>query len=356
MKSKKKKKNHKMVNRPPGTIYYRGEKQSTSTSLEVISYNKDFYNKIQTQNIEESTQFEGTDKITWINVNGLNNASDLEKIGKQFGLHSLTVEDVSNTTHRPKIDEFDNYLFIILKMLHFKNGEDLLFEQVSIVMGKDYVITFQEADGDVFDELRERIASDKGRIRSLGADYLMYSIIDAVVDNYLAVVEAFGDRIEELEEKVFEEESDSNLTANIIQGLKREILKIRRSVYPVREVISHLDKTDHHLIDIKTHNFIRDLFDHIIHVNESIELYREMVWSLLDMYMSIISNKMNEVMKMLTIIATIFIPLTFIAGIYGMNFDNMPELHYKYSYFILLGVMAIIFLCMVYYFRRKKWL
>lgn len=354
MKSKKKRKSYKTVNRPPGTVHYKGKKQSVVTAIDIINYNKEDYHKIETQNVEEAFHFKGNNQVTWINVNGLNNTAEIEKLGTHYGLHPLTLEDIVNTTHRPKIDEFDNYLFVILKMLYFKN-EELVYEQVSMVVGEDYVLTFQEADGDIFDDLRERITSGKGRVRSLGADYLMYAIIDAVVDHYITVIEAFGDKIEEIEDRVFEGDSDDNTTPTIIQGLKREVLKIRRSVFPLREVISHLDKIEHTIIDVRTHNFLRDLFDHIVQVNESIEMYREMVWSLLDMYMTIISNKMNEVMKVLTIIATIFIPLTFIAGIYGMNFDNMPELHYKYSYFILLGLMVFIFLMMLLYFRKKKW-
>ena len=344
------------MNRSPGTVHYKGKKQSDVTAIDIINYSKDTYNKIETQNVEDAFHFKGNNQVTWINVDGLNNTTEIEKLGTHYGLHPLTLEDIVNTTHRPKIDEFDNYLFIILKMLYFKNGNEVVFEQVSIVVGEDYLLTFQEADGDIFGDLRERISSGKGRVRSLGSDYLMYAIIDAVVDHYLTVIEAFGDKIEDIEDRVFEGNSDNNETATTIQGLKREVLKIRRSVFPLREVISHLNKIEHHIIDEKTLNFLRDLYDHIIQVNESIEMYREMVWSLLDMYMSIISNKMNEVMKVLTIIATVFIPLTFIAGIYGMNFDNMPELHYKYGYFILIGIMIFIFLMMLIYFRRKKWL
>ncbi len=344
------------MNRSPGTVHYKGKKQSDVTAIDIINYSKDTYNKIETQNVEDAFHFKGNNQVTWINVDGLNNTTEIEKLGTHYGLHPLTLEDIVNTTHRPKIDEFDNYLFIILKMLYFKNGNEVVFEQVSIVVGEDYVLTFQEADGDIFGDLRERISSGKGRVRSLGSDYLMYAIIDAVVDHYLTVIEAFGDKIEDIEDRVFEGNSDNNETATTIQGLKREVLKIRRSVFPLREVISHLNKIEHQIIDEKTLNFLRDLYDHIIQVNESIEMYREMVWSLLDMYMSIISNKMNEVMKVLTIIATVFIPLTFIAGIYGMNFDNMPELHYKYGYFILIGIMIFIFLMMLIYFRRKKWL
>ena len=356
MKSKKKRKSYKTVNRSPGTVHYKGKKQSTVTAIDIINYSKEAYTKIETQNVEEAFHFKGNDQVTWINVDGLNNTAEIEKLGIHYGLHPLTLEDIVNTTHRPKIDEFDNYLFVILKMLYFKNEGELVFEQVSMVVGDDYVLTFQEADGDIFNDLRERISSGKGRVRTLGSDYLMYAIIDSVVDHYLTVIEAFGDKIEEIEDRVFEGNSDNNETATTIQELKREVLKIRRSVFPLREVISHLDKIEHHIIDERTHNFLRDLYDHIVQVNESIEMYREMVWSLLDMYMSIISNKMNEVMKVLTIIATVFIPLTFIAGIYGMNFDNMPELHYKYSYFILIGIMVFIFLMMLVYFRKKKWL
>lgn len=356
MKSKTKKKSYKTVNRSPGTVHYRGRKQSTVTTVEIINYSKQSHQLIETQNVEEAFHFKGKDTVTWINVNGLNNTSQIEKLGVHYGLHPLTMEDILNTNHRPKLDEFDEYLFLVLKMLYFKNDEELVYEQVSIVAGEGYVLTFQEADGDVFDDLRERIKVGKGRARGMGSDYLMYTIVDAVVDNYLTVIEAFGDKIEDIEDRIFETNTEDHQTANTIQALKREVIKIRRSVFPLREAINRLEKIEHPIIEEKTRNFIRDLYDHIVQVNESIEVYREMVWSLLDMYMTIISNKMNEVMKVLTIIATIFIPLTFIAGIYGMNFDNIPELHYKYSYFILWGVMIFVFLLMLLYFRRKKWL
>lgn len=356
MKSKRKKKSYKTVNRSPGTVHYRGKKQSTVTAIDIINYSKENYHKLEAQDVEKAFHFKGNDQVTWININGLNNTTEIEKLGNHYDLHPLTLEDVVNTNHRPKLDEFDDYLFIILKMLYFKNGEELIYEQLSIVVGADYVLTFQESDGDVFDDLRERISAGKGRVRNLGSDYLMYALMDAVVDNYLTVIEAFGDKIEDIEDLIFETDTENSQTPNTIQALKREVLKIRRSVFPLREVINRLDKMEHAIIEEKTHNFLRDLYDHIVQVNESIEVYREMVWSLLDMYMTIISNKMNEVMKVLTIMASIFIPLTFIAGVYGMNFDNIPELHYKYSYFILWGVMILVFIGMLVYFRKKKWL
>ena len=356
MKNKKhKKKQYKAVNLSPGTVAYKGFKKSEYTVLEIYNYNKDNFNKIESKAIEDAFNFKGTNEVTWINVNGLNNTKEIERLGSHYQLHPLTLEDIVNTEHRPKIDEFENYLFIVVKMLYFKDNNILNYEQLSIVIGEDYVLTFQEADGDVFDDLRERIQSGKGRIRGLGADYLMFAILDAVVDNYLTVIEAFGDKIEDLEDTIFDEDTD-NVTANNIQTLKREILKIRRSVFPMREVINRLEKIECTLIEDKTTSYLRDLYDHIVQVNESIDLYREMIWSLMDMYMTIISTKMNEIMKVLTIIATIFIPLTFIAGIYGMNFTNMPELHYKYSYFILIGIMVFVFVMMLIYFRRKKWL
>jgi magnesium transporter len=352
---KNRKKQYKAVNLSPGTMAYRGVKQSEYTVLEIYNYNKENYNKIESKAIEDAFNYKGTNEVTWINVNGLNNTKEIEKLGSHYQLHPLTLEDIVNTEHRPKIDEFENYLFIVVKMLYFKDNDVLNYEQLSLVVGEDYVLTFQEADGDVFDDLRERIKSGKGRIRGLGADYLMFAILDAVVDNYLAVIEAFGDKIEDLEDTIFDEDTD-NVTANNIQTLKREILKIRRSVFPMREVINRLEKIECAIIEDKTTSYLRDLYDHIVQVNESIDLYREMIWSLMDMYMTIISTKMNEIMKVLTIIATIFIPLTFIAGIYGMNFTNMPELQYKYSYFILIGVMIFVFVMMLIYFRRKKWL
>ncbi|MCK7590997.1 magnesium/cobalt transporter CorA [Subsaxibacter sp. CAU 1640] len=355
MKQKKKNKSYKVRNLSPGTMSYRGEKSSSITDVDIINYSPTLYKVINSKSVEDAFNFKQKDTVTWININGLNNLSEIEKLGNHYGLHPLTLEDIVNTQHRPKMDEFENYLFIVFKMLYHKSDDTLYFEHISMVVGDGYVLTFQEADGDVFDDLRVRISNEKGRIRNSGSDYLMYAILDAVVDHYITVLDIFGDKVEDLEDAVFNSEPNNDMSNNI-QVHKREILKIRRSVVPLREVINRLEKTDCMFIEQKTHSFLRDLYDHIVQVNESIDLYREMVWGLMDMYMSVISNKMNEVMKVLTIIATIFIPLTFIAGIYGMNFDNIPELHYRYSYYILWGVMIVIFLLMLLYFRRKKWL
>lgn len=355
MKHKKKKKSYRTKNYSPGTMRYRGKKDTMDMDIEVIGYGPTSHKIHHCKSIDEALEFKEKNTVTWININGLNNLKEIEKLGTHFGIHPLTLEDILNTQHRPKMDEFDDYLFLVFKMLYYKSDEVLNFEHMSMVVGNGYVLTFQEANGDVLDDLRERISNGMGRTRNSGSDYLMYAILDAVVDNYLTVVDAFGDKVEDLEDVLFNTEPNNNVS-NEIQELKREIVKIRRSISPLREVINRLENVETNFIDDKTYDFIRDLYDHIVHVNENIEMYREMVWGLMDMYMTIISNKMNEVIKVLTIITTIFIPLSFIAGIYGMNFKNIPELHYKYSYFILLGFMAVIFFLMLLYFKRKRWL
>ncbi|MBR9913804.1 MAG: magnesium/cobalt transporter CorA [Algicola sp.] len=356
MKLHKKKKSYRASNLPPGTMAYKGKKQTVTTNIEIVNYSKDHYKMFHSNNVEDAFNFKGNDHVTWININGLNNLEDIETVGLHYNLHPLTLEDIVNTNQRPKLEEFENYLFIVFKMLYIKNDTELHYEHMSLIVGEDYVLTFQEADGDVFDDLRERLSTSKGRIRTQGSDYLMYTLLDAIVDNYFTVIEAFGDRVEDLESALFQSESANNDTPGVIQDLKQEILKMRRSIYPLREVINRMEKTDCVFIEEKTHSYLRDLYDHIIQVSESVDLYREMIWSLMDMYMTIISNKMNEIMKVLTIIATIFIPLTFIAGIYGMNFKNMPELRTENGYFILLGVMFVLFIFMLIYFRRKRWL
>ncbi len=345
----------KVQNTVPGTVTYTGRKLKTVTNLEIIDYSKEHYKKIETQNVVEAYDFKGTNHVTWINVNGLSNTSDIELLGKHFRLHPLIQEDIVTTNQRPKIDEYPDYLFIVFKMLHYDDENELITEHVSLVLGKDYVLTFQEADGDVFDDIRDRIEHEKGRIRGANADYLMFALLDAVVDNYFSVIEFIGNKIESIEDQLFEDKTEEDITQDI-QDLKKEILKIRRATMPLREVISRLEKIESPLVDERTHKYIRDLYDHIIQVSESVEIYREMIWGLMDMYMTTISNRMNEVMKVLTIMASIFIPLTFMAGIYGMNFDYIPELHFKYGYFYLWGLMIIVFFAMIWYFKRKKWL
>ncbi|EAP86482.1 magnesium/cobalt transporter CorA [Croceibacter atlanticus] len=342
-------------NEVPGTLEYTGDKSGLPTKIEVFDYTADYYEYKESNSIEDAFDKRNTKHISWININGLHNTEEIEKLGEHYNIHPLILEDIVDTAQRPKIDEYANYLFIVFKMMYHREDGEFINEHMSLIMGEDYVLTFQESDGDVFDGLRSRIANSKGRIRNNGADYLMFAILDAVVDNYFTVMETISDKVETLEDLLFAQEDTKDITQDI-QDLKREILKIRRATLPLREVVNRIEKIDSPLIEEKTSTFLRDLYDHIIQVNESVDIYREMIWGLMDMYMTTISNKMNEVMKVLTIMASIFIPLTFMAGIYGMNFEYIPELQFKYGYFYLWGAMLIVFFGLLWYFKRKKWL
>jgi magnesium transporter len=347
-------KNTKTVNQIPGTMTYVGRKESVQTKLDVIDYNLENYERFSSTSTEDAFNFVDEDRITWFNIDGLSNVQEIEKLGEYYELHPLVMEDIVNTGQRPKVEEYEDYLFIVAKMLYYKNG-NIENEHISMVVGKNYLLTFQESDGDVFNPVRERLETGKGRIRGRSADYLMFALLDSIIDNYFLVIDDISDRIEEMEASLFINKPNDNVTQEI-QDLKQTILRIRRSVFPLREVVSRLEKMETGLIHNSTINYIRDLHDHIVQISEHIEIYREMIWGLMDLYMTTISNRMNEVMKVLTIMASIFIPLTFIAGIYGMNFEYIPELQWKYSYFVLWGIMIFIFLLMIYYFKRKKWL
>ncbi|MBT8178292.1 MAG: magnesium/cobalt transporter CorA [Eudoraea sp.] len=343
------------IGQVPGAPVYVGNKADSELYIEVFDYDRENLEERRLSQIEEAYAFIASEPVTWININGLNHIEEIAKIGKHYNLHPLVIEDIVNTQQRPKMEEFEDYLFVTLKMLHLDKDKGLIVEHVSLVLGKNYVISFQEAEGDVFDPVRNRLRTSKGVIRKAHADYLSYALMDAIVDYYFNLLDEIGNRIEVLEDQLFETQVSNALSAEI-QTLKREILRIRRAISPVREIVSRIEKSGHPMVSEKIKVYLSDLQDHILQVSESIEIYREMTWSLMDMYMTSISNKMNAIMKVLTIIATIFIPLTFIAGIYGMNFENIPELKYRNGYFVLLGFMLLIFLAMLYYFRRKKWL
>ncbi|GGG51406.1 magnesium/cobalt transporter CorA [Bizionia arctica] len=355
MTKKRTNKYKKHIKQSPGSIVYTGENPTEKLFINTFDYSPEFVTEVELNSVEEAYNFKDSESITWININGLNHIQDIEKIGNHYNLHPLIIADIANTSQRPKIDVYDDYIFVVLKMLYYDENEVIKIEQISLVLGRNYVLTFQEVEGDVFDNIRERLRIANGRIRTLGADYLLYALIDAIVDHYFIVTETMGNKIEDLEEILFNGHIQDDLSLQVL-NLKKEVLKIRRAIFPIREIISRIEKNQHDLINENTIQYYRDIYDHVVQLSDSVDIYREMVWSLMDMYMTTISNKMNEVMKVLTIMASIFIPLTFIAGIYGMNFDNIPELHYKYSYFILWGVMIIIFLGMLYYFKRKKWL
>jgi magnesium transporter len=339
---------------PPGTPVFVGERKAESTKITILDYDEVRVQEKTVNEIEECFACKETRTVSWINVDGLHDVGAVERLAERFDIHPLTLEDIVNTQQRPKMEEYESYLYFVLKMLLYDDdSRGIQAEQVSLVLGKNYVISFQEKEGDIFEPIRQRIRSGKGKIRKMGPDYLAYALIDAVVDHYFVILERSGEVIEELEEKVVTDPRPE--TIHDINRLKRDTIQLRRSVWPLREVISALERGESPVIQKSTRVYLRDVYDHTIQVIDTVETYRDMISGMHDTYLSSISNRMNEVMKVLTIIATIFIPLTFIAGIYGMNFQHMPELGWRWSYFAVWGVMAAVAVGMVRYFKRKKW-
>lgn len=340
---------------PPGSLIHIGERKREQTRITVIDYDETSCEEKEVKAVEECFPFKNTATVTWINVDGVHDSEIIGKMGGHFGVHPLILEDIMNTAQRPKMEDMGDYLFIVLRMISFAGKKKgILSEQVSLIVGPNFVISFQEGEGDVFDPVRDRIRSGKGRLRRMGPDYLAYSLIDAIVDNYFVVLEKLGEQVEFLEEEIVTDPGRKTIQA--LHGLKREMIYLRKSVWPLREVVSGLERSGSHLIKESTGIFLRDVYDHTIQVIDTIETFRDMLSGMLDIYLSSVSNRMNEIMKVLTIIATIFIPLTFIAGIYGMNFEYMPELGWRWGYFAVLAVMVAVGVFMLIYFRRKKWL
>ena len=339
----------------PGSLVFIGTQKVENIRLRVIDYNEARLKEDELKNIADGTEFKRTKTVTWINIDGLHDLSLMKDIGKTFDLHPLLLEDILNTGQRPKLEEFDNCLFIVLKMLRYdKEKQVILAEQLSVVLGDTFLLTFQEQPGDVFEPVRERIRKQKSRIRASGIDYLAYALMDTVVDNYIFIIERLGEKIEDIEEEVLDNAAPRVMEK--INTFKREMNYLRKSIRPAREAIIQLSKLDSELIRDTTIPFLKDLQDLITHAAEAIDTYREMLSDQLNLYNSVISNRMNDIMKVLTIFAAIFIPLTFIAGIYGTNFEYLPELKFKYSYFFFWGVMLAVAAAMLIFFRKKKWL
>ncbi|ACM20864.1 cobalt transport protein CorA [Geotalea daltonii FRC-32] len=340
---------------PPGTLVHIGAKSDREIRITVMDYHAGGCEEKEIKALKECVYYSDTSIVSWIDVEGLHEVEIVRQVGDCQGLHPLVLEDILNTNQRPKVEDYGDYLYIVLKMLHNGDGTGIVAEQVSLVLGSNFVISFQEGmKGDVFNPIRERLRSGKGKIREMGADYLAYALMDAVVDNYFVVLERVGERIEELEDAVMADPRPE--TVREIHQLKREVILLRKAVWPLREVISALERRESKLISEKVVVYLRDLYDHTIQVIDNIEASRDMLAGMLDVYLSSISNRMNEVMKFLTIIGTIFIPLTFIAGVYGMNFQNMPELHWQWGYFACLFLMALVAVFLLIYFKRKRWL
>ena len=341
---------------PPGVLVHVGTQKVSESRVRILDYDEGVVREKDPAHLEDCIPFHDSETVTWIDIEGLQDVALLEGLGRCYGLHPLILEDMLNTDQRPKSDDMDDYIYVVLKMLDFDPASlEIVSEQVSIVFGRNFVISLQEGrEGDLFEPLRQRIRNGKGRMRRLGPDYLAYSLLDTIIDHYFVILEMFAERIEELEDELVGDPRPDTLQQ--IHRLKREMIFLRKSAWPLREVVNGLEKSESDLIRPATKIFLRDIYDHAIHIVDSIESYREMLSSMLDIYLSSVSNRMNQVMKVLTIIATIFMPLTFLAGIYGMNFKHMPELGWPWGYPLVLVLMFALAGAMIYFFKKKNWL
>ncbi|HUT35218.1 MAG TPA: magnesium/cobalt transporter CorA [Planctomycetota bacterium] len=346
-----KQKRRRPAGAPPGTLTV-PEGASVPQAIHIIHYTPDAVEEVDVASADDVAPFKSRKGITWVNVDGLGSAEVTAGLGQVFGLHPLALEDVLSLRQRPKLDDYETSLYLVLRMLHYEQGVET--EQVSLFLGRDFVLTFQERAGDCLEPVRDRLRKGTGQLRRQGADYLMYAIIDAVIDNYFPFLEQIGEVVEGLEDDVVE--NPTRRIVGRIHNIKRDLLTVRRSVWPLREVVNAMARDESPLIGKTTRVYLRDCYDHAIHVMDIIETYRELAGGLMDVYLSSLSNKMNNVMKVLTVIATIFMPLTFVAGIYGMNFEHMPELHWRWGYLAVWIVIAVITLFMLWFFRRMGWL
>lgn len=340
---------------PPGTLVHLGRHVAEKANFTVINYNESTLRIKETSSLEECLSLIDPSMITWINIDAISDARTVEAIGWHFELHPLLLEDIMNTDQRPKIDDYEDHIFLVLKVLLINvDTRSLEADQISFVLGKNYLLTFLERPSPLFRPVIERLQINKSRIRKNGPDYLVYNLIDIIVDNYFVIIEAGSDLLEELEVKVVAGMRTETLAA--IQKMKKEFIFLRKSIWPLREVLLSLERNGSDLISPSSLLYFRDIYDHSIHAIDSIETLREMLSGMLDIYLSSVSNRLNEVMKVLTIISTIFMPLTFIAGVYGMNFKNLPETEWHYGYYLCLGLMACVVMVMLIFFRKKKWI
>lgn len=338
---------------PPGTVVYSGKDTTEKVKITLIEYNDTQFIEKNFYDFSECLESVDPNMVKWINVDGIHKVELIEMIGKHFNIHALTLEDIVNTNQRSKFEDYDTYVVSIMKMIYY--DDEIRSEQLTVILMEGMVISFQEIHGgDAFDMIRNRIRQGKGRIRKMGADYLAYALLDAVVDCYFTILEKFGDRIELLEEELMEEPTKQTLKQ--LHFMKREMIFLRKAVWPMRELINNLERSETELIKPSTDIYLRDLHDHAVRVIDTVETFRDLLSGMMDIYLSSVSNRMNEVMKVLTIITTIFVPVTFIVGVYGMNFDFMPELHSKWGYPLTWFVIIVTIGSLLIYFRRKKWM
>jgi magnesium transporter len=352
---KKRVSRRKKVGLSPGSLIYTGSNQGGPVRIHVFDYTHDSLNERVVEKLEDCFPYRDSASVTWINVDGLSDVDTLRKLGEHFGIHPLVLEDILNVGHRPKIDDLDDYLFLVLKMLHGQdNSGQFYIEQLSIILGKNFVISFQEANGDVFGQVRERLRTGKGRLRLQGADYLAYVLFDAITDHYYTFLENLEDKIEKLDNEIVKTPEHSVLED--IHTLKRDVVAVRRVVNPLREVANSLKRSESELLKQSTGIFFDDLSDHLVYLSESLDSYRDLLSGMEDFYLTVVNNRLNETVKMLTVMASIFIPLTFISSIYGMNFEHMPELRWEYGYPFAIAVMIGTTLLIIGILKRKNWI
>ncbi len=347
------------VGLPPGSLIHVGEKRMEKTTISLIDYDETHFETHEDISVEETFAFRDRENTTWIHIQGIHDPSVVEKIGTHYHIHPLVLEDVLNSDQRPKIDRYEDCLYVVMKSIRSRHESpektaSIMVEQVSIILGPNFVISFQESDAPIFKPVKKRILNRMGRIRKLGNDYLAYALMDTIVDDYFLVLDDLEDEIEKKEENLILDRPRENPYG--LYQLKRQILYVRKAIYPVRDLVVRFQKTDLALVSDSTAVYIRDLYDHVIQLIDIVETFREMSTSLLELYHTSISNRMNEVMKVLTIISTTFIPLSFITGLYGMNFKYMPELEWKWGYPAVWGIILAVALTLLVFFKRKKWL
>jgi magnesium transporter len=344
----------KKVGLSPGSLIHVGEQKVERPIFSYIDYTEENYQVCQDVPLDDCLKLKTADTVSWINLDGIHDISQVEAFGRAFDLHPLALEDILNTGHPPKFEEFDNCALIIAKMFYFDEETFRIeAEQISLVLTAENVLTFQERPGDVFDGVRGRLKRKSGRIRQRGADYLAYTLIDSVVDSYFHILEKIGERLDQLEYDLINQPSQDLLQQ--VHQMKGQLIFLRKAVWPMREAVSNLLHSESPMLHESTNVFLRDLYDHSVQVLDTVESFRETASGLVDLYMSSVSQRMNEVMQVLTIMASIFIPLTFIAGIYGMNFEVMPELKWRYGYMMVWGLMIVCGIGMLCFFKRKKW-
>ncbi|MGR8940842.1 MAG: magnesium/cobalt transporter CorA [Gammaproteobacteria bacterium] len=340
---------------PPGSLVHVGEVHEQPTSIELIHYNASLLEKGRVESIDEILAYVAPDTVTWVIVNGLNDISVIEAVGRHFNIHGLILEDILNTHQRPKFEEFDTYLYIVFKAIALNNGDaSVEYEQISLLLLDNIVFTFKEKPDEILDPIINRLNNEQSQIRSQGGDYLTYMIMDTVIDEYFALQDTFDELIETVEDELLANPTGHTLAT--IQKIKRELIFLRRSISPLRELLAALHRSDSTLLGERTKHYFTDIYDHAIRIIEALESYRDLISGMMDIYLSSVSNKMNETMKVLTVFATIFIPLTFIAGVYGMNFDYMPELRWKWAYPALWIVFVLIAAVLLFFFKKRNWL